>query len=122
MNAALVARLRTDVLHRPADGVASVQVALGALQYLDAFDIVDINQAARRAVEIHIVNVNADTLVEAGIVADSSNEYLHSARDQAIGLIDGHIRRQAPDLDDVIDAAILELLRTVCADGGRDIL
>src|SRR5207248_8548544 len=55
-----------DIFDRAADGVAAVERSLRAAQHLNPLDVVDVEQRCLGAVEIHVVEIEADALLEPG--------------------------------------------------------
>ena len=73
----LVRKRLGHVLHRAADGVAAVERALRTAQHFDALDVVDVEHRRLRAVEIDVVEIDADALLEARnriLLADAADE------------------------------------------------
>ena len=65
------------IFDRAADGVAAVKRALRAAQDFDPIDVVDVEHRRLRAVEVDVVEIDADAVFEAGdriLLADAADE------------------------------------------------
>ena len=101
-----------DVFDRAADRVAAVQRSLRAAQHFDPFDVVDVEHRALRAVEVDVVEIEADALLEAGdriLLADAADEGGQRRVGAARGF-ERDVRRGVADVGDVERALALELL------------
>ena len=113
-----------DILHRAADGVATVERALRTAQHLDALDVVDVEDGGLRTVEVDVVEIDADALLEAGdriLLPDAADEGAER-RVGAARYLERHVRRGVADVGDVERALILERLAAVGGDGDRHVL
>ena len=66
-----------DIFDRAADRVAAVERALRPAQHLDPLDVVNVEHGGLRAVEIDVVEIEADAGLEAGdriLLADAADE------------------------------------------------
>ena len=112
-----------DVFDRAADRVATIERALRTAQDFDALDIIDIQHGGLRAVEIDIVEIDADALFEARngvLLADPADE----GRQRRIGRTAGFesdVGHALADIGNVERAAPRKLFAADCGNGHRHV-
>ena len=105
-----------DVFYRAADRVAAVERALRAAQHLDPLDVVDVEHRGLRAVEIDIIQIDADALFEARhriLLTDTADEGGERRIGGAAGL-ERDVGHGLPDIGDVERAPLCQFLAADC--------
>ncbi len=118
-----VIRITRDVFDRATGCVAAIQVALRALEHLDALDIAEhLDISTQRTLQIHIVDVDSDTLLESRVRTDTPDEGRESACDDRILIDDRRVGHDALQIGGVIDLQLANLLGSERCDRGGHVL
>ena len=113
-----------DIFDRAANRVAAVERALWPAQHFDPFDVINVEHRSLGAVEIDVVEVQADALFKPGdriLLADAANEGGQGRVGSARGF-DGDVWRGIADVGDVDRALALERGTGEYRDRDRDVL
>ena len=109
------------IFDRTADRVAPIERALRPAKHLDALHIVNVEQRSLRAIEIDVVDIDADARLETGhriLLADAANE----GGERRIGAArrrEGDVGRRLLKIANVACARLLQLLAGEGGDGDR---
>ena len=113
-----------DVFHRAANGVPAVERTLRSAQHFDALDIEHVEYAALWAIQIDVIEIDADAGLEATnriLLADAADEG-GECRIGAAGNFERHVRRELSDFGDVGRADVFKLFAREGRDGQRNVL
>ena len=108
-----------DIFHRAADGVAAVQRALGPTQNFDAFYLINVEDRSLRTVQIHIVEIDADTGFKTRhwiLLPDTANKS-RQCRVTAARCFKRGVRRDVANVGQVKCATQFKRFARKCADG-----
>src|SRR5690606_33192771 len=105
--APLTRRSRADQVDRATDGIAPIQGALGAPQYLYPLYIPQVEQGAEPVADIHAINVQAHGSFETGIagkvVADAADGQSYTGARALLDMQVGHVVRKTVGVRDALD-------------------
>ena len=123
LQAEIVGQALGHILDRAAHGVAAIERALRTAQNFDAFDVIDVEHRTLRAVEVHVVEVDADALFKARnriLLANAADE----GRKGGVGAAAGfqrHVGHLFCQRGDVHRAGVGKLVAGQGGDGDRHV-
>ncbi len=112
-----------DILHGATDGVAAIKRTLRTAEYLDALEVIDVENRGLGPVEVNVIDIDTDTGLETRhriLLADTANE----GGDRTVGAardFKGQVRRGLGNAGNVAHAGIQQGIAGVGGDGDRHV-